>query len=206
MAASGAVARCSVQEREAGRRCHGLYPCVVSAGRDPFTSKVIDSLFVGETENIGNPTTPEEKDYGRSLPKAMIPDFPIRGYEYYDYRDEVVNVTFRNYRTTHSQDRSDFFPHVHECRFSTENSIEGAKFVHAKPVYFPPMEKKWAMTVWTVSPGRPRPSTTWTVRSPACPILDPSQQQRLQQPRDKYQGLSDQADVERRVCGAISGV
>src|SRR5207342_1851829 len=26
-----------------------------SAGRDPFTSKVVDSLFVGETENIGNP-------------------------------------------------------------------------------------------------------------------------------------------------------
>src|SRR5262249_42707921 len=26
---------------------------------------------------------------------------------------------------------------------STENSIEGAKFVNAKPVYFPPMERKW---------------------------------------------------------------
>jgi cell migration-inducing and hyaluronan-binding protein len=38
-------------------------------GRDPFTSKVVDSLFVGETENIGNPQTPAEKAYGRSLPK-----------------------------------------------------------------------------------------------------------------------------------------
>src|SRR5262249_7451494 len=27
---------------------------------------------------------------------------------------------------------------------STENSIEGAKFINAKPVYFPPMERKWA--------------------------------------------------------------
>ena len=26
---------------------------------------------------------------------------------------------------------------------STENSIEGAKFINAKPVYFPPMERKW---------------------------------------------------------------
>jgi hypothetical protein len=26
---------------------------------------------------------------------------------------------------------------------STENAIEGAKFVNAKPVYFPPMERKW---------------------------------------------------------------
>src|SRR5687768_13640034 len=38
-----------------------------SAGRDPFTSKVVDSLFVGETENIGNPRTDAEKAYGRSL-------------------------------------------------------------------------------------------------------------------------------------------
>ena len=49
-----------------------------SIGRDPFTSKVIDSLFVGETDNIGNPSTPAEIVYGRSLPKA-IADFPIRG-------------------------------------------------------------------------------------------------------------------------------
>ena len=53
-------------------------------GRDPFTSKVVDSLFVGETENIGNPRTDAEKAYGRSLPKPEMPDFPIRGYEYYD--------------------------------------------------------------------------------------------------------------------------
>src|SRR4026208_835068 len=69
-----------------------------SAGRDPFTSKVVDSLFVGETENSGNPTTDAEKAYGRSLPKPEMPDFPIRGYEYYDYRQDVVNVTFRNYQ------------------------------------------------------------------------------------------------------------
>src|SRR5678815_515988 len=53
-------------------------------GREAFTSLVVDSRFVGETENIGNPVTPEEKAYGRSLPKRRIPDFPIRGYEYYD--------------------------------------------------------------------------------------------------------------------------
>ena len=63
-----------------------------------FTSKVVDSLFVGETENIGNPRTDAEKAYGRSLPKPQMPDFPIRGYEYYDYRHDVVNVTFRNYQ------------------------------------------------------------------------------------------------------------
>ena len=54
-----------------------------SFGADTFTSLVVDSLFVGETDNIGNPVTPEEKAYGRSLPKRLIPDFPIRAYEYH---------------------------------------------------------------------------------------------------------------------------
>src|SRR5690606_27545185 len=59
-------------------------------GRYEFTSRVVDSLFVGETENIGNPQTAEEKAYGRSLPKPRVPDFPIRGYEYYDYRHDII--------------------------------------------------------------------------------------------------------------------
>jgi hypothetical protein len=52
-------------------------------GRSAFTSRVIDSLFVGETENIGNPRSDAEKAYGRSLPNANA-DYPIRGFEYYD--------------------------------------------------------------------------------------------------------------------------
>ena len=36
----------------------------------------MDSLVVGETENSGNPRTPEELAYGRSLPKKLIPDSP----------------------------------------------------------------------------------------------------------------------------------
>ncbi|HHX82242.1 MAG TPA: transmembrane domain-containing protein, partial [Pseudomonadaceae bacterium] len=67
-------------------------------GSERFTSRLIDSLVVGETANIGNPSTPEELAYGRSLPKPQIPDFPIRGYEYYDNRDEVVDTTFENYQ------------------------------------------------------------------------------------------------------------
>ena len=67
-------------------------------GRYAFTSKVVDSLFVGETENIGNPRTDAEKAYGRSLPKPELPDYPIHGYEYYDYRHDVVNTTFVNFQ------------------------------------------------------------------------------------------------------------
>jgi cell migration-inducing and hyaluronan-binding protein len=113
-------------------------------GRDPFTSLVVDSLFVGETENIGNPRTPGEIAYGRSLPKPQMPDFPIRGYEYYDYRQDVVNVTFRNYQdnATRKTGALSYLMYT-SAGVSTENAIEGAKFVNAKPVYFPPMERKW---------------------------------------------------------------
>ena len=113
-------------------------------GRDPFTSKVVDSLFVGETENIGNPRTDAEKAYGRSLPKPQMPDFPIRGYEYYDYRHDVENVTFRNYEdnATRKTGALSYLMYT-SAGVSTENAIERAKFVNAKPVYFPPMERKW---------------------------------------------------------------
>src|SRR6185436_377669 len=69
-----------------------------NTGRSAFTSRVVDSRFVGETENIGNPTAPTEKAYGRSLPEPQIPDFPIRAYEFYDYQHELVNDTFVNYQ------------------------------------------------------------------------------------------------------------
>jgi hypothetical protein len=115
-----------------------------SLGRDPFTSLVVDSLFVGETENIGNPRTDGEKAYGRSLPKPQMPDFPIRGYEYYDYSQDVVNVTFRNYEdnATRKTGAISYLMYT-SAGVSTENAIERANFINAKPVYFPPMERKW---------------------------------------------------------------
>jgi cell migration-inducing and hyaluronan-binding protein len=115
-----------------------------SAGRDPFTSLVVDSLFVGETENVGNPKTPEEIAYGRSLPKPMMADFPIRGYEYYDYRHDVVNTTFVNYEDNDTRKTGALTYLMYtSAGVSTENAIEGAKFVNAKPVYFPPMVREW---------------------------------------------------------------
>ena len=67
-------------------------------GQSAYTSRVVDSRFVGETENIGNPGTPAEKAYGRSLPQPEVADFPIRGYEFYDYHHELDNNTFVNYQ------------------------------------------------------------------------------------------------------------
>jgi len=114
---------------------------------DPYTSRVLDSLFVGETENIGNPTTDAEKAYGRSLPKPMMPDFPIRGFEYYDARHDVVNTTFRNFEDNATR-KTGALSYLLYTSFgvSSNNSIDHVKFENAKPVYFPPMQgnSRWA--------------------------------------------------------------
>jgi cell migration-inducing and hyaluronan-binding protein len=116
-------------------------------GRYEYTSRVVDSLFVSETANVGNPTTEEEIAYGRSLPKPSLPDFPIRGYEYYDYRHDVVDTTFVNYEDNDTR-KTGAISNLLFSSFgvSTNNAFENVEFVDAKPVYFPPMENnaRWA--------------------------------------------------------------
>jgi cell migration-inducing and hyaluronan-binding protein len=113
-------------------------------GREAFTSLVVDSLFVAETENIGNPITPEEKAYGRSLPKRKIPDFPIRGYEYYDYRVDVANTTFVNYQDNKQRGAGALsWLLFTSSGVTTENTIKGAKYVNSKPVYFPKIDTRF---------------------------------------------------------------
>jgi cell migration-inducing and hyaluronan-binding protein len=114
-------------------------------GRSGYTSRVVDSLFVGETENIGNPRTPAEMAYGRSLPEPELADFPIRGYEFYDYRHELDNVTFVNFQDNATR-KTGAVSYLLFTSFgmSTNNTIQRAKFMDAKPVYFPPMEYKWS--------------------------------------------------------------
>jgi cell migration-inducing and hyaluronan-binding protein len=81
------------------------------------------------------------------VPKRDLPDFPIRGYEYYDYRHDVVNTTFRNYEDNATR-KTGAISNLMFSSFgvSTNNAFERLKFVNAKPVYFPPMEdnRKWA--------------------------------------------------------------
>jgi cell migration-inducing and hyaluronan-binding protein len=116
-------------------------------GRYEYTSRLVDSLVVGETENVGNPTTDAEKAYGRSLPKPSLPDFPIRGYEYYDYRHDIINTTFRNFEDNATR-KTGAISNLLYSSFgvSTNNGFEKVKFENAKPVYFPPMQgnAKWA--------------------------------------------------------------
>jgi cell migration-inducing and hyaluronan-binding protein len=113
-------------------------------GSERFTSRLIDSLVVGETGNTGNPTTPEEVAYGRSLPKPSIPDFPIRGYEFYDYRHEVVNTTFVNYQDNDRRRTGALSWLLFTgAGVTTENTVRGAQFVNAKPVYFPNIDARF---------------------------------------------------------------
>ncbi len=114
-------------------------------GGASFTSKTEDSLFVGESANIGNPTTKAEIAYGRSLPKPQVADFPVRGYEFYDQLHALSNVTFVNFKDNDTR-KTGAMSYLLFTSFgmSVENSVEGAKFVNAKPVYFPPREQRWA--------------------------------------------------------------
>jgi hypothetical protein len=122
----------------------GMTQAAGDIGSSRFSSRLVDSLVVGETENIGNPRTPEEIAYGRSLPKPLIPDFPIRGYEYYDYRDDVVNTTFVNFEDNQQRKTGALsFLLFTSAGLSTGSTISGAKFVNAKPVYFPKFDARF---------------------------------------------------------------
>jgi cell migration-inducing and hyaluronan-binding protein len=114
-------------------------------GQSRFTSRVVDSLFVGETENIGNPRTETEKKYGRSLPFPQLADFPIRGYEFYDFHHELDNVTFVNFQDNATR-KTGAISYLLFTSFgiSSNNTVQRAKFTNAKPVYFPPIENKWS--------------------------------------------------------------
>ena len=114
-------------------------------GQSAYTSRVVDSLFVGETENIGNPRTPAEKAYGRSLPFPELADFPIRAYEFYDYHHELDNNTFVNYQDNATR-KTGAISYLLFTSFgmSTNNAVQRSKFINAKPVYFPPIDNRWS--------------------------------------------------------------
>ena len=115
-------------------------------GRSRYTSRVVDSLFVGETENIGNPSDGCGKEgYGRSLPFPEVADFPIRGYEFYDFHHELDNNTFVNYEDNATR-KTGAISYLLFTSFgmSSNNTVSRSKFINAKPVYFPPIDNRWS--------------------------------------------------------------
>ena len=122
----------------------GFTHAASAVGRADYTSRVVDGIFVGESDNIGNPSSPQEIAYGRSMPNG-IADFPIRGYEYYDMRHDVVGTTFVNFQPNATRDAAAVSYLMYTSfGMSSENAIEGAKFVNSKPVDFPPVVRRWA--------------------------------------------------------------
>ena len=116
-----------------------------NSGRSRYTSRVVDSLFVGETENIGNPRTPEETASGRSLPFPQVADFPIRAYEFYDFHHQLDNLTFVNYQDNATR-KTGAISYLLFTSFgmSSNNTVQRSKFINAKPVYFPPIDNRWS--------------------------------------------------------------
>ena len=122
----------------------GMTHSTATFGSERFTARLENSLVVGETANMGNPRTPEEVAYGRSLPKPGIPDFPIRGYEYYDYRHDVVHTKFVNYQDNAVRKTGALsFLLFTSAGVSTGSTVKGAAFVNAKPVYFPKIDPRF---------------------------------------------------------------
>jgi cell migration-inducing and hyaluronan-binding protein len=122
----------------------GFTHAASAVGRAAYTSRIENGIFVGESDNVGNPRTADEIAYGRSRPND-IADFPIRGYEYYDLRHDVVNTTFVNFQPNAARD-AEAISYLMYTSFgmSTENAIEGAKFVNSKRVGFPPVVRRWS--------------------------------------------------------------
>jgi cell migration-inducing and hyaluronan-binding protein len=122
------------------------YPGVAPYHGD-FTSRVEDSLFVGETDNKGTPKTEAEIAYGRTLPRKDA-DYPIRGFEYYDFTHHLVNDTFVNF-VDNATRKTGAISYLLYTSFpiSTNNDVQGLKFQNAKPVYFPPTEdRRWSFS------------------------------------------------------------
>ena len=99
------------------------YPGVAPYHGD-YTSKVVNSLFVGESDNKGTPKTEAEISYGRTMPRADA-DYPVRGYEYYDFLHHVVNTKFVNYQDNATR-KSGALSYLLYTSFpiSTNNAVE----------------------------------------------------------------------------------
>ncbi|MBO9582220.1 MAG: hypothetical protein J7498_15135, partial [Sphingobium sp.] len=122
----------------------GFTHAASAVGRTAYTSRITDGIFVGESANIGTPTTKAEIAYGRSMPND-IADFPIRGYEYYDMRHDVVNTSFVNFQPNGTRNAAAISYLMYTSfGMSSENAIEGAKFVNSRPVDFPQVVRKWS--------------------------------------------------------------
>ena len=74
-------------------------------------------------------------------------DYPIRGFEYYDFTHHLVNDTFVNF-VDNATRKTGAISYLLYTSFpiSTNNDVQGLKFENAKPVYFPPIDRRWSFS------------------------------------------------------------
>ncbi len=103
---------------------------------------VRNSFFVGETANRGSPRHWETTGTdGRSLPRFWDPDFPIRGFEFYDGRNSVESSAFAEF-TPNAQRRASGLGYLLSDHFyiHPKNAATGLRFSRATRVYMPDPE------------------------------------------------------------------
>ena len=99
-----------------------------------------NSRVVGETENVGTPGPGEPVGAGgRSLPKPWEPDFPVRGFEFYDGLVNVRRTAFVHFQPSAVRNAGA----LSVLRFSPffldpRNGAEQLTFVDANRVQFDP--------------------------------------------------------------------
>ena len=127
-----------VQEPAGGRQRGRLHPCGVRGRpRRLYLEASSNSVFVGESDNIGNPRTPQEIAYGRSRPND-IADFPIRGYEYYDHAPRRGEHHLREFRAQrHARCGRDLLPDVHQLRDEHRERHRGREIRQLQAGQFP---------------------------------------------------------------------
>ncbi len=152
MAAPGAAGELHVYKNfKAADNAIGFTSSTGSFGADTFyLSLVVDSLFVGETDNIGNPVTPEEKGLRPQpfAPKRSIPEISrsaptsittiASGRGQHDIREFPGQQTTRIRRA--------FLAVVYSRApgLPPKNTVKSdAKYINAKPVYFPKIDSRF---------------------------------------------------------------
>jgi hypothetical protein len=100
-----------------------------------------DSLVVGETANKGTPEgwqvdRGEVGLDGRSLPRFWEPDFPVRGYEFYDGRVGTENTTFANFQSNDQRRASALGVLLDDAfHLDPDNFATGLSFRNAERVF-----------------------------------------------------------------------
>ena len=139
MAASGAAARCTCSSNlkladnaigftHAARRCRPRRP--IRRGSSTRCSWARATISAIPRRRRKSPTA--------AACRTTSPDFPIRGYEYYDYRHDVVNTTFVNFEPNATRDAGAIsYLMFTSFGMSTENSVEGAEIRQRQAGRFP---------------------------------------------------------------------